>query len=295
VDIHMIEVEAALPALKGVAMEIEDCAFPLVNNLVCTAQYAKGFEKVDMAILVGAKPRGPGMQRKDLLSANAKIFQEQGNALNQYGTKDTRVLVVGNPANTNALICAMNAPDIPKNNFSALTRLDQNRAVFQAAKAAKVPVGAVSNVIIWGNHSKTQVPDVSFAVASMGPFTVPVKGLINNDTWLQGDFMTTVQDRGAAIIEARKLSSAASAANAVVDHVRDWFCGTDADRFVSMAVYSDGSVYGVPKDVIFSFPVVCHDREWSIVSGLEPGPFIQEKIKLTIDELLEERMMALGK
>jgi len=251
---------------------------------------------IDIALLIGARPRGPGMQRKDLLTSNAKIFEGQGKALNQWANKNVKVLVVGNPANTNCMITQMNAPNIPKENFTAMTRLDQNRAVAQIATRLKVPVKNVRNVIIWGNHSKTQYPDVNHAFVSDHPkhgVVTPVRKAINDEKWLNGEFIEVVQDRGAAIIAARKLSSAASAANAAIDHMRTWIMGTPKGEYVSMGVISDGS-YGIPKGLCFSYPVSCSNGSWKICQGLKIDDFSQGKLKVTTDELLEEKSQALS-
>lgn len=279
--------------LKGVEMELHDCAFPLLSKVVCTSDYKTAFQNTDVALLVGAKPRGPGMQRGDLLSQNAAIFKGQGKALNQYASRNVKVVVVGNPANTNAMIAMTNAPNIPRENFSALTRLDQNRAVAQLAMKAKVDVTQVKNVIIWGNHSKTQYPDVNHASILHNGTKKSVREVVNDDTYLNGSFVETVQDRGAAVIAARKLSSAASAANAVVDHMHSWLLGTAPGEMTSMAVVSDGS-YGAPKGVIFSFPVTCKNGKWNIVQGLKLDSFSKDKIKITSDELVDEQKAALA-
>lgn len=278
-------------------------------GIVATTNVEEAFTGVDVAILVGAFPRREGMERKDLLFKNAAIFKEQGAALNKWASRDVKVLVVGNPANTNALIAMTCAPELPKKNFSALTRLDHNRAKYQvcflifllwfssliyiqvAAKAATT-IDHVHNVVIWGNHSSTQYPDVShgFVVQSDGS-RVPVRQAINDDAWLNGDFIKTVQQRGAAIIAARKFSSAASAAKAIIDHLRNWFHGTPEGEFVSMAVHSDGS-YGVPEGLIYSFPVTCKDGDYTIVQGLSVDSFSQSKLDATTAELQQEKATA---
>jgi len=287
VILHLLDIPPMAQALKGVEMEIMDCAFPLVRGVVATTDVKTAFTLVDVALLVGAFPRAKGMERKDLLKKNAAIFKEHGKAINDFASRDVKVVVVGNPANTNALIAATCAPNIPAQNFSALTRLDHNRAINQISERLKVPVSAVSNVVIWGNHSATQYPDISYANISSS-FSGNVRSAINDDSWLQKDFITTVQQRGAKIIETRKLSSAASAAHAVVCHVRDWVLGTKRGEFVSMAVMSDGS-YGVPKDIIYSFPVTCSQGKWSIVQGLSINDFSSNLMKLTAQELLDEK------
>eukprot|EP00455_Lapot_gusevi_P028625 TRINITY_DN305_c0_g1_i7.p2 TRINITY_DN305_c0_g1~~TRINITY_DN305_c0_g1_i7.p2 ORF type:complete len:382 (+),score=179.51 TRINITY_DN305_c0_g1_i7:60-1148(+) len=292
-ELRLLDLPAMEKALKGVEMELHDCAFPLLTKVVCCTDYKTAFTGVDVALLVGAKPRGPGMERADLMAANAAIFAGQGKALDQYASRDVKVVVVGNPANTNALIAATNAPNLPRENFTALTRLDQNRAVAQIALRGNVPFSSVKNVIIWGNHSKTQYPDINHAYVENGDSKQAVRALVKDDKWLKGDFLSTVQDRGAAIIAARKLSSAASAANATVDHMRDWIMGTPKGQFVSMAVPSDGS-YGVPKGIVYSFPVVCQNGKYKIVQGLKIDDFSKQKMKLTADELVDERKMALA-
>eukprot|EP00343_Euplotes_focardii_P009938 CAMPEP_0205823898 /NCGR_PEP_ID=MMETSP0206-20130828/18385_1 /ASSEMBLY_ACC=CAM_ASM_000279 /TAXON_ID=36767 /ORGANISM="Euplotes focardii, Strain TN1" /LENGTH=287 /DNA_ID=CAMNT_0053121457 /DNA_START=230 /DNA_END=1093 /DNA_ORIENTATION=+ len=282
--------------LEGVKMEIDDGAFPLVQEVICATAPEEGFNNIDVALLVGAKPRGPGMERKDLLRDNGNIFKAQGKALNKYAKKTVKVLVVGNPANTNALICSLNAPSIPKQNFTALTRLDQNRAEAQIAQKVGVPVENVKNVIIWGNHSATQYPDVSHATIS----DHPALGFVENasssldPTWLKDVFIPSVQKRGAAIIAARKLSSAASAANAVCDHIHDWFVGTKPGQVVSMGVISDGNTYGVTDGINYSFPVTCKDGVWKIVNGYKVSEYSQEKMDLTEKELSEEKEQAVG-
>ncbi|KDR14372.1 Malate dehydrogenase, cytoplasmic, partial [Zootermopsis nevadensis] len=261
--LHLLDIPQMMEVLGGVVMEIKDLALPLVTEIVPTADPAVAFKDVEAAFLVGAMPRKQGMERKDLLSANVKIFKVQGEALDKYAKKTVKVLVVGNPANTNALICSKYAPSIPRENFTAMTRLDQNRGRAQIAERLKVNVGQVQNVIIWGNHSATQVPDANSAIVNLGSGPVPVTDALKSDDWLKGEFITTVQKRGAAVIAARKLSSAVSAAKAAGDHMHDIWHGTLPGLFVSMGVISDGS-YGAPKDVIFSFPVVIENKEWKI-------------------------------
>lgn len=234
------------------------------------------------------------MQRNDLLADNAKFFMGQGQALDKFASRNVKVVVVGNPANTNALIASTFAPNLPKENFTALTRLDQNRAVAQASLKTGYPVESINNVIIWGNHSKTQYPDVNHATVTVANRSLPLRSVINDDAWIQKEFLSTVQDRGAAIIEARKLSSAASAANAVVDHIRDWVLGTAPGKIVSMAVASDGS-YGIPKGLVFSFPVTCANGRYQIVQGLKLDKFSLEKLIITTKELEEEKVLALAK
>jgi len=291
VILHLLDIAPMIESLKGVVMEIEDTASPLVHGVVATTDLQEAFTNINYAILVGAMPRKEGMERKDLLKANCGIFKVQGKALNDYANKDVKVLVVGNPANTNALIAALSAPGLPKENFSCLTRLDHNRAKSQISKRLNINVNQVHNVIIWGNHSKTQYPDVNHAYISgsaTGGEKSQVRGAVADDAWLQGEFITTVQNRGGAIIAARKLSSAASAAQAIVDHMRDWVKGTPEGEIVSMGVWSDGS-YGVAKDLIYSFPVTCQDGKYTIVQGLDVDAFSREKLELTEKELQEEK------
>jgi malate dehydrogenase len=260
--------------------------------VVATTEYEKAFAGVDVALLVGARPRGPGMERSDLLLANANIFKGQGEALDKFASKDVKVLVVGNPANTNALIAAHYAPSIPKENFSALTRLDQNRAKSQIAKRAGVSVGTVKNVLIWGNHSTTQYPDVRFA--TVGAEGKKATEAVDDEAYLQGAFISTIQQRGKAVIDKRGASSAASAANAIVDHVRDWVLGSNGEM-VSMGVYSAGNTYGINEGLIFSFPCVCtRGGKYTVTSGLEIDAFSQAKLKATEDELVSEKAIALA-
>jgi len=298
IDIYIFELPTSEKAVHGVMMELRDCAFPLVRKLVGTLDLKEAFSGCDAAILVGAKPRGPGMERKDLLSQNSKIFEVQGKALNDYASRDCKVLVVGNPANTNAMIAMVNAPNIPKENFTALTRLDHNRAISQLSERLHVGPEGFRNVIIWGNHSATQYADVNHAYhidpKNLNAKHKSVKSLVNDNKWIEGEFLSTVQKRGAAIIAARKLSSAASAASATCDHMFDWFNGTNPGEYVSMAVRSDGS-YGIPKDLIFSFPVECKGGKYKIVQNLSWDEFTKKKIQETTKELQEERDMALAK
>lgn len=258
---------------------------------MATTDVEEAFTNIDIAILVGAFPRREGMERKDLLQQNCKIFAQQGGVLDRVSNKNVKILVVGNPANTNALIAQTVAKGIPRENFSALTRLDHNRAKAQVALATKVSVDKVKNVVIWGNHSSTQYPDISYATVEKDGQTVPAKDLLNDSKWNE-DFISTVQKRGAAIIEARKLSSAGSAALAICDHIRDWVLGTAEGEIVSMAVVSDGS-YGVPEGLVYSFPVTCKDGKYSIVQGLEVSDYSKEKLAITTKELEEERSLAL--
>ncbi len=283
VILQLLEIPPALGALKGVEMELRDCAFQTLSDVVATDDVGVAFRDTDYALLVGAKPRGPGMERKDLLLENAKIFSVQGKALNDHASRDVRVLVVGNPANTNALIASCNAPDLDPANFTAMTRLDHNRAISQLADRTGMPVAAIRRMIIWGNHSATQYPDISHAVVD----GKPAPALVDR-AWIADDFIPTVQQRGAAIIKARGASSAASAASSAIDHVRDWVAGTPADDWVSMAVPADGS-YGIEEGVIYSFPVRCKDGRYEIVQGLEIDDFSRERMAATDAELREER------
>jgi malate dehydrogenase len=280
----MLEITPALGALDGVAMELEDCAFPLLAGMVKTDDPAVAFGDAQIALLVGSRPRTAGMERGDLLSANGAIFTTQGKALSDSASKDVKVLVVGNPANTNALIAMNNAPGLDPRQFTAMTRLDHNRAMAQLAAKTGSTVNDITRMTIWGNHSATQYPDL---------FHAEVKGqnaaaLVNDQAWLESEFIPTVQKRGAAIIEARGSSSAASAANAAIDHVRTWVSGTADGDWVSMAVPSDGS-YGVPEGLMSSFPCECRDGDWSIVQGLEIDEFSQGRIDASVAELVEER------
>jgi len=283
VILQMLEITPALDALKGVAMEIEDCAFPLVAGLVCTDQADIAFKEADYALLVGARPRGPGMERKDLLEANAAIFSAQGKAINDNASRDIKVLVVGNPANTNALITQRNAPDIDPRQFTAMTRLDHNRAMSQIAEKAGKTINDVKNMTIWGNHSATQYPDLHHAKVD-GQLAID---MVDQD-WYEDDFIPTVQQRGAAIIKARGASSAASAANAAIAHMRTWVQGTESDDWVSMGVYSDGS-YGIAEGLIYSFPCTCEAGDWKIVQDLDINDFSRSKMSATEQELTEEK------
>jgi len=282
VILQLLEIPQAQGALQGVAMELEDCAFDTLHGIVVTDDPKTAFRDADYALLVGAKPRGPGMERKDLLLENAKIFSAQGRALDEVASRDVKVLVVGNPANTNALIARENAKSLDPRNFTAMTRLDHNRAKAQLAAKTSTHVSDVRGVIIWGNHSATQFPDLAHATVAGTPALSRV-----DSAWYRDEFIPTVQQRGAAIIKARGASSAASAASAAIDHVRDWALGT-GDDWVSMAVASDGS-YGIAEGVVYSYPVRCKDGQYEIVQGLELDDFAREKMKLTDDELREER------
>lgn len=294
VTLHMLDIPIAETALNGVKLELQDCAFPLLEEIVATTSVEEAFTDIDVALLVGAMPRRQGMERKDLLAANAKIFKEQGAALDSYAKKTVKVLVVGNPANTNALIAAQCAPSIPKENFTALTRLDHNRAQAQVALKLGAKTGQcisaqdIKNVTIWGNHSGTQYPDAWSATYN----GKNVKGELEDDAWMKNEFITTVQKRGAAIIAARKLSSAMSAAKAICDHMRNWWSGTSSDSWVSMAVWSNGNSYGVAEGIIYSFPCKCADGKWEVVNGLTIDEFSREKMDATAKELVEERTEA---
>lgn len=283
VILQLLDITPAMEALEGVRMELDDCAFPLLAGVVCTDDPNVGFKNTDYALLVGARPRGPGMERKDLLEANAAIFSVQGKALNDHASRNVKVLVVGNPANTNSLIAQRNAPDLDPRNFTAMTRLDHNRAMTQMAQKTGTTVNDVTNMTIWGNHSATQYPDL---------FNAKVNGKAAIDlvdqAWYENDFIPTVQQRGAAIIKARGASSAASAANAAIDHMRSWALGTEGNDWVSMGVYSDGS-YGITEGLIYSFPCRCKDGDWEIVQGVEVGEFSRAKMDATAQELTEER------
>jgi malate dehydrogenase len=284
IALQLLEITPAMQALEGVVMELDDCAFPLVTSIDMTDDPNVAFEGVNVALLVGSRPRSKGMERKDLLEANGAIFTVQGKAINDHAGDDVHVLVVGNPANTNCLIAMNNAPDVRDERFTAMTRLDHNRAIAQVARKAGVPVTAVRRMTIWGNHSATQYPDLYHCEID----GKPAVEVIGDESWIADPFIPTVQQRGAAIIEARGLSSAASAANAALDHVADWFQGTPDGDWVSMAVPSDGS-YGVPEGLISSFPVTTGDGRYTVVTGLEHGDFARERIDTTVAELGEER------
>lgn len=283
VRLQLLEIPPALDALKGVAMELDDCAFPTLEGVVATDKVEEGFQDADYALLVGAKPRGPGMERSDLLKGNAQIFSVQGAALNEHANRDVKVLVVGNPANTNALIAQQNAPDLKPENFTAMTRLDHNRALAQLALKTGCHVNQIQHLTIWGNHSATQYPDISHA-------TVNDRAAMDlvEENWLVEEFIPTVQQRGAAIIKARGLSSAASAASSAIDHIRDWTLGTAGNDWVSMAVPADGS-YGIEPGVIYSFPCRCSQGSYDIVQGLEISDFSRTRLDASEAELREER------
>ena len=283
VILQLLDITPAMESLQGVSMELHDCAFPLLREIIATDDPDLAFENADYALLVGSRPRGPGMERKDLLEANAAIFSVQGKAINDNADKNIRILVVGNPANTNALIAQRNAPDINPRQFTAMTRLDHNRAKTEIARKTGKTVNDISHMTIWGNHSATQYPDL---------FNTRVAGTTATElvdmAWYENDFIPAVQQRGAAIIAARGASSAASAANAAIDHMRNWALGTDADDWVSMAVYSDGS-YGITEGLIYSFPCRCNNGDWEIVQGVDVGDFSRARLTATEQELCEER------
>jgi malate dehydrogenase len=285
VILQLLEIpdEKAQKALKGVMMELEDCAFPLLAGMSAHGDPMTAFKDADYALLVGARPRGPGMERKDLLAANAQIFTAQGKALDAVASRDIRVLVVGNPANTNAYIAMKSAPSLPARNFTAMLRLDHNRALSQIAARTGKPVASIEKLCVWGNHSPTMYADYRFATIG----GASVKTMINDEVWNRDVFLPTVGKRGAAIIEARGLSSAASAANAAIDHMRDWALGT-AGKWTTMGIASDGS-YGIPAGIMYGFPVTCANGEYQMVQGLEVDAFSREKMDFTLKELLEER------
>jgi len=283
INLHLLEITPALPALGGVVMELDDCAFPTLNKVIATDTATVAFRGCHVALLVGARPRGPGMERKDLLLANAQIFSAQGRALNEVADAAVHVLVVGNPANTNALIASRNAPRIDRRRFTAMTRLDHNRALSQLARKTGAHVNAVRHMTIWGNHSATQYPDISHAQVDGRP----ARELVDQQ-WLEHTFIPTVQQRGAAVIKARGSSSAASAASAAIDHVRLWMLGTPEDDWTSMGVPSDGS-YGIPEGVVYSHPVTCKQGEYQIVQNLAVDDFSRKRMQLSENELREER------
>ncbi len=282
VVLQLLEIPPAMKALKGVAMELDDCAFPLVSEIICTDDTEQAFKDSSYALLVGARPRGAGMERKDLLEANAAIFSVQGKAINMVGSRDIKVLVVGNPANTNALIAQRNAPDINPRQFTAMTRLDHNRALSQIAQKLDKSINDINQMIIWGNHSATQFPDLHHCRIDQRP----VLELVSHE-WYDLEFIPTVQQRGAEIISARGASSAASAANAAIGHMRDWALGSRIDDWVSMGVVSDGS-YEISKGLIYSFPCICQNGEWMIVQDLEINVFSRERMTISENELAEE-------
>ena len=283
VNLHLLEITPALPSLGGVVMELSDCAFPTLNRIVATDDAKTAFKDCDYALLVGARPRGPGMERKDLLLANAQIFSAQGRALDEAASRDVRVLVVGNPANTNALIAASNAPGIERRNFTAMMRLDHNRSLGQLAEKTGKHTTAIRRLIVWGNHSATQYPDIAHCTIG----GKPARSLIDTQ-WYREQFIPLIQQRGAAIIKARGSSSAASAASAAIDHMRDWALGTSDGDWVSMAVPADGS-YGIGEGVMYSYPVTCSGGRYEIVQGLSVDEFSRGRMDATHRELLEER------
>lgn len=283
VILQLLEIPPAMNALEGVIMELRDCAFPLLAGVVATADPNTAFKDSDYAVLVGAKPRGPGMERADLLKDNAKIFSVQGKALNAHASRNVKVLVVGNPANTNALITLKNAPDLNPRNITAMMRLDHNRALFQLAQKMGGHTADIEQMVVWGNHSATQYPDISHALLNGQSIKAKL-----DDAWYVQTFIPTIQQRGAAIIKARGASSAASAASAAVDHMRDWALGSGG-RWVSMGVYSAGNTYGIDPDLVYSFPVVCENGEWKEVGGLSIGDFSRERMRKTEKELSDER------
>ncbi|MDO4637726.1 MAG: malate dehydrogenase [Lautropia sp.] len=283
VILQLLDIPAAMPAVKGVVMELDDCAFPLLAGIVVTDDPNVAFKDADYALLVGARPRSKGMERKDLLEANGAIFTVQGKALNDHASRDVKVLVVGNPANTNALIAMKSAPDLPKKNFTAMLRLDHNRALSQLAAKTGRPVSSIEKLVVWGNHSPTMYPDIRFA-SSDGKSMLE---LVNDDAWIKDVFIPTVGKRGAAIIEARGLSSAASAASAAIDHMRDWALGTQG-KWVTMGIPSRGE-YGIPEDIICGMPVTCANGEYTLVEGLAIDDFSRQRIQASLDELQGER------
>ncbi|KAH1089579.1 hypothetical protein J1N35_016836 [Gossypium stocksii] len=291
VIIHMLDIEPAAEALNGVKMELIDAAFPLLKDVVATTDVVEACQSVNIAVMVGGFPRKEGMERKDVMSKNVSIYKAQASALEQHAAPDCKVLVVANPANTNALILKEFAPSIPEKNITCLTRLDHNRALGQISEKLNVHVSDVRNVIIWGNHSSTQYPDINHATVKTTNGEKSVRDAIANDNWLNTEFITTVQQRGATIIKARKLSSALSAASAACDHIRDWVFGTPKGTWVSMGVYSDGS-YGIQPGIIYSFPVTCENGQWSIVNGLKIDELSREKMDATAKELMEEKILA---
>ena len=283
VNLHLLEITPALPTLQGVVMELNDCAFPTLAKVIATDDARVAYKDCHAALLVGARPRGPGMERKDLLLANAQIFSAQGKALDAVASRDVRVLVVGNPANTNALIAMKNAPSLKPQSFTAMTRLDHNRALSQLAAKTGSHVNDIQRMIIWGNHSATQYPDINHCLVK----GQAARTLVDQD-WIEKDFIPTVQQRGAAIIKARGASSAASAASAAIDHIRDWFRGSPQGDSLSMGIPSDGS-YGIPEGVIYSYPVICRGGQYEIVQGLDIDAFSRARMDATHQELLEER------
>ncbi len=283
VILQLLEIPPAMNALNGVTMELQDCAFPLLAGVVATDDPNVAFKDTDYALLVGARPRGPGMERSDLLKVNAEIFSVQGKAIDQHASRNIKVLVVGNPANTNSLITLKNAPSIDPRNFTAMMRLDHNRSLSQLAEKTGCKTTDIEKMVVWGNHSATQYPDISYATIN----GQPVKDKVDNQ-WYVDTFIPTVQQRGAAIIKARGASSAASAASAAIDHMRNWALGSDG-KWVSMGVYSGGNSYGIDQDIIYSFPIVCENGQWQEVSGLDVSDFSRERMQGTESELLDEK------
>ena len=286
VILKLLDITESQSALSGVAMELEDCAFPLLSDLVVTDNPKVAFRDADIVLLVGALPRGKGMERKDLLEINGEIFAAQGKALDEVADRDVKVTVIGNPANTNTLITMKNAPGLNPYNFSAMMRLDHNRALSQVAMKITKSVSDISKMVVWGNHSSTQYPDLSFAETD----SLSISTLINNQEWIENYFIPTVQGRGMSIIKARGLSSAASAANAAINHVHDWIFGTKKNDWTSMGIPSDGT-YGIPEGVIYSYPVVCENGSYKIFQGLEINEFSKRRMKITYEELVEERAL----
>lgn len=285
VILQLLDIPGAQQLFEGLVMELQDCAFPLLFDLITTDNPRIAFKDTEIALLIGARPRGENMERKDLLEANGSIFSEQGKALNEVADRNVKVLVVGNPANTNAYITLKNAPDLDPRNFSAMLRLDHNRALFQVAQKLSRPVANISKMIVWGNHSNTQYPDLNQATIDQ----IPVKSLIADNNWITEHFIPTVQKRGTAIIEARHgKSSAGSAANAVINHMQDWIFGTRENDWTSMGIPSDGS-YGIPEGVVYSYPVTCRNGHYSVVQGLELSDFDKEKMKISYAELVAEQ------
>lgn len=283
VILQLLDITPAMDAVRGVVMELDDCAFPLLQDVIVTDDPNVAFKDADCALLVGARPRSKGMERKDLLEANGAIFTVQGKALNDHASRDCKILVVGNPANTNAYIAMKSAPDLPRENFTAMLRLDHNRALSQLAAKSGQPVESIEKLVVWGNHSPTMYPDIRFATTG----GKSLAGMINDEQWNRETFIPTVGKRGAAIIEARGLSSAASAANAAIDHMHDWILGSNG-KWVTMGIPSDGQ-YGIPNDVIYGFPVVCDNGKYTLVTDLEIDDFSRGMMDKTLAELEEER------
>ncbi|XP_010530220.1 PREDICTED: malate dehydrogenase, cytoplasmic isoform X3 [Tarenaya hassleriana] len=291
VILHLLDIASASEALEGVKMEILDAVFPLLQGVIATTDVVEACKDVNIAIMIGGFPRKEGMERKDVMSKNVTIYKAQASALEQYAAEDCKVLVIANPANTNALVLKEFAPSIPEKNITCLTRLDHNRALGQIAEKLNFPVSNVKNVIIWGNHSSTQYPDINHAAVSTNSGDRPVRDLVTDHQWMKNEFVTTVQQRGAAVIKARKQSSALSAASAACDHIRDWVLGIPKGTWVSMGVCSDGS-YGIPPGLIYSFPVTCEKGEWKIIQGLRIDEFSRSKMDETARELVEEKALA---